>query len=127
VILVDTSIWVDHLRLGDGVLVALLNSGSVLGHPWIVGEVALGNLAHRDEVIGLLQGLPQATLATDSEMLTLIQKESLSGTGIGYVDAQLLAATRLSSDARLWTWDKRLSAVTDRLELGFQPAGPVSG
>jgi predicted nucleic acid-binding protein len=127
VILVDTSIWVDHLRLGDGVLVALLNSGSVLGHPWIVGEVALGNLAHRDEVIGLLQGLPQATLATDSEMLTLIQKESLSGTGIGYVDAQLLAATRLSSDARLWTRDKRLSAVTDRLELGFQPAGPVSG
>jgi predicted nucleic acid-binding protein len=127
VILVDTSIWVDHLRLGDGVLVALLNSGSVLGHPWIVGEVALGNLAHRDEVIGLLLGLPQATLATDSEMLTLIQKESLSGTGIGYVDAQLLAATRLSSDARLWTRDKRLSAVTDRLELGFQPAGPVSG
>jgi hypothetical protein len=127
VILVDTSIWVDHLRLGDGVLVALLNSGSVLGHPWIVGEVALGNLAHRDEIIGLLQGLPQATLATDSEVLTLIQKESLSGAGIGYVDAQLLAATRLSSDARLWTRDKRLSAVTDRLELGFQPAGPVSG
>jgi predicted nucleic acid-binding protein len=127
VILVDTSIWVDHLRLGDGVLVALLNSGSVLGHPWIVGEVALGNLAHRDEIIGLLQGLPRATLATDSEVLTLIQKESLSGTGIGYVDAQLLAATRLSSDARLWTRDKRLSAVTDRLELGFQPAGPVSG
>ena len=126
-ILVDTSIWVDHLRLGDGVLVALLNSGSVLGHPWIVGEVALGNLAHRDEVIGLLQGLPQATLATDSEMLTLIQKESLSGTGIGYVDAQLLAATRLTSDARLWTRDKRLSVVTDRLELGFRPAGPVSG
>ncbi|HEY0574474.1 MAG TPA: type II toxin-antitoxin system VapC family toxin [Pseudonocardia sp.] len=126
-ILVDTSIWVDHLRLGDGVLVALLNSGSVLGHPWIVGEVALGNLAHRDEIIGLLQGLPQATLATDSEVLTLIQKESLSGAGIGYVDAQLLAATRLSSDARLWTRDKRLSAVTDRLELGFQPAGPVSG
>ena len=126
-ILVDTSIWVDHLRLGDDVLMALLNSGSVLGHPWIVGEVALGNLAHRDDIIGLLQGLPQAAVASDSEIITLIQKECLFGTGIGYVDTQLLAATRLTSDARLWTRDKRLSAVTDRLKVGFQPAEAVSG
>ena len=123
-ILVDTSIWVDHLRLGDDVLMALLNSGSVLGHPWVVGELALGSLTHRDEVIGLLRGLPQTTVASDGEIMSLIQKESLSRTGIGYVDTQLLAATRLTPDARLWTRDKRLSAVTDRLKLGFRPAEP---
>jgi hypothetical protein len=74
----------------------LLNSGAVLAHPWVVGEFALGNLSHRAEVIGLLRGLPQATVASNNEVLTLIEQEALHDTGIGYVDAQHLAATRLT-------------------------------
>ena len=119
-ILVDTSIWVDHLRSGDQTLVRLLGNGAVLAHPCVTGELALGNLSHRDEVIDLLRGLPQATVAGDDEVLMLIEQEALYGAGIGYVDAQLLAATRLTPDATLWTRDKRLSVVATRLGLGFQ-------
>lgn len=121
-ILVDTSVWIDHLRSGDENLVRLLDSCAVLAHPWVTGELALGNLNRRDEVIGLLSDLPQATLAGDNEVLRLIEQEVLYGAGIGYVDAHLLAATRLTPDARLWTRDRRLSAVTARLDLAFQPA-----
>lgn len=124
-ILVDTSVWIDHLRSGDENLVRLLDNCAVLAHPWVTGELALGNLNRRDEVIGLLSDLPQATLAGDDEVLRLIEQEVLYGAGIGYVDAHLLAATRLTPDARLWTRDKRLSAVTARLDLAFQPA-PLS-
>jgi predicted nucleic acid-binding protein len=121
VILVDTSIWIDHLRSGDENLVRLLDIGAVLAHPWVIGEMALGNLDHRGEVIGLLQGLPQATVAGDDEVMVLIEQEGLAGAGIGYVDAHLLAATRLTADATLWTTDTRLSEVTARLGLAFQP------
>lgn len=121
-ILVDTSIWIDHLRSGDATLAGLLNGSAVLAHPWVIGELALGNLSRRDEILGLLHGLPQATLARDHEILILIEQEVLYGAGIGYVDAQLLAATRLTPDTTLWTRDKRLSAITARLGLGFQPA-----
>ena len=120
-ILVDTSVWIDHLRSGDSTLAGLLDNSAVLAHPWVTGELSLGNLSRRDEVIGLIQGLPQATSATDSEVLGLIEREALYGAGIGYVDAQLIAATRLTPGAALWTRDKRLSAVAARLGLGFQP------
>ncbi|MEO6142450.1 MAG: PIN domain-containing protein [Dermatophilaceae bacterium] len=121
-ILVDTSVWVDHLRSGDATLARLLDNSAVLAHPWVIGELALGNLSRRDEVIGLIQGLPQAMLAGDDEVLRLIELEALSGAGIGYVDAQLLASTRLTPDAALWTKDKRLLAVTARLGLDFRRA-----
>jgi len=111
VILVDTSIWIDHLRTGDPRLVRLLQDGHVLAHPWVTGELALGNLSRRGEVLGLLHNLPQATVATDVEILSLIDNQHLFGLGIGYVDAHLLAATMLTTDARLWTRDKRLAAV----------------
>jgi len=111
VILVDTSIWIDHLRTGDPRLVGLLQDGHVLAHPWVIGELALGHLSRRDEVLGLLHNLPQATVATDVEVLTLIDNQHLFGLGVGYVDAHLLAATMLSADALLWTRDKRLAAV----------------
>lgn len=117
-ILVDTSIWIDHLRSGNVALTRLLNASAVLAHSWVIGELALGNLADRGEVIDLLHGLPQAMLATDDEVLRLIEQETLYGEGIGYVDAQLLAATRLTPDASLWTKDKRLAAVALRLGLG---------
>lgn len=118
-ILADTSVWIDHLRYGDTLLARLLNDGAVLAHPWVTGELALGNLSQRADVIGLLRGLPQATVASDDEILTLIEWEVLPGTGIGYVDAQLLAATRLTTDATLWTRDKRLSALSAKLGMEF--------
>ncbi len=122
-ILVDTSIWIDHLRCGNSTLTRLLEGSAVLSHPWVTGELALGNLSRRGEVVGLLHGLPQATVAGGDEVLQLIEQEVLYGTGIGYVDAQLLAATRLTPDAALWTRDKRLSVVTARLGLGAEVAG----
>lgn len=119
-ILVDTSIWIDHLRSGDAQLVAVLQDGNVLGHPWVTGELALGSLSPRNEVIGLLHNLPQATVATDTEVSTFIDQQRLFGLGIGYVDAHLLASTRLSGDARLWTRDKRLHATAAQLELDYR-------
>jgi len=96
VILVDTSIWIDYLRAGHLTLAHLLERGSVLGHPWVVGELALGHLSQRQEILGLLNSLPQAAVATPAEILTFIEHHELHGLGIGYVDAQLLAATQLT-------------------------------
>lgn len=118
-ILVDTSVWIDHLRSGDATLLRLLDNSAVVAHPWVTGELALGNLVQREEIIGLMRDLPQATLATDDEVFVLIDQAELYGAGIGYVDAQLLAATRLTSDTTLWTKDKRLAAAATRLELAF--------
>jgi predicted nucleic acid-binding protein len=109
VILVDTSVWIDHLRRGNATLAGLLDQRLVLAHSWVIGELALGNLRSRQDVLALLHGLPQASAATDREALTLIERHRLFGSGIGYVDAQLLAATRLTPDAMLWTFDRKLS------------------
>jgi predicted nucleic acid-binding protein len=121
VILVDTSIWIDHLRAGQATLGQLLERGLVLAHPWVIGELALGRLSHRSDVLGLLARLPQATVATTAEVLTLVEDHQLYGLGIGYVDAQLLAATRLTPDARLWTGDTSLAAVASRLGCAVDP------
>ena len=85
-ILVDTSVWVEHLRRGMPHLATLLQSGKVLIHPWVISELACGNLRNRSQVLDLLQGLPAATVASDAEMLLLIERERLMGRGIGYVD-----------------------------------------
>jgi predicted nucleic acid-binding protein len=116
-ILVDTSVWVDHLGRGERALAALLDEAGVLTHPFVIGELALGNLDQRDLVLGALHNLPQAPVADDSEVLSLIDRDRLDGSGIGYVEAHLVAATRLMPDARLWTRDKRLHAVCARLGL----------
>jgi len=118
-ILIDTSIWIDHLRVGDAELVALLNSAQVVSHPFVVGELACGNLRSRDEVLTLMGELPQVTVATDAEVLYFIEQHELMGRGIGYIDAHLLAAVSLTSPARLWTRDKRLDAVAVDLGLAF--------
>jgi len=117
VILVDTSVWIDHLRDSDAALKGLLEKGLVLAHPFVIGELALGNLRQREIVLGALLGLPRASVADDGEVLRFIDRESLFGLGIGYVDAHLLAAVRLTSDASLWTRDKNLAAAADRLSL----------
>lgn len=119
-ILVDTSIWVDHLRAGDVVLTGLLEVGRVLAHPAMVGEVALGSLRQRTIVLASLRALPQAVVATDEEVLRFIDDNSLAGLGIGYVDAHLLAATRLTADASLWTRDQRLLRTAEHLGLASQ-------
>jgi predicted nucleic acid-binding protein len=110
VILVDTTVWVEHLRRGLPSLATLLQEGEVLIHPWVIGELACGNLRNRQQVLELLQGLPVATVASDAEVLLLIERDRLMGRGIGYVDVHLLASARLSY-CRLWTQDRRLAAV----------------
>jgi predicted nucleic acid-binding protein len=122
VILVDTSIWVDHLRAGDRALAELLERSAVLAHPWVTGELALGNMSQRSEILRLLNSLPQAEVATIAEVAAFIERDQLYGVGIGYVDAQLLAATRLAPEAGLWTRDKRLAAVAARQGLLVEPA-----
>lgn len=118
-ILVDTSIWIDFLRHGEETLARLLNRSAVLSHPCVIGELALGNLRNRDEILGLLRDLPQAVVADHDEVLRLVDDRRLHGHGIGYVDAQLLAASRLTPDAALWTRDKRLHALARRLDVSF--------
>ena len=123
-ILVDTSIWADHFGRRNRDLIGLLERGEVLGHPFVTAEIALGSLADPAAVIGLLDSIPQATLATQAELITFIKLGRLAGSGIGFVDAHLLAACRLTPQARLWTRDRRLGAVADRLELGWAPGDP---
>jgi predicted nucleic acid-binding protein len=125
VILVDTSVWVDHLRRGDATLAGWLEAGMVLTHPFVVGEIALGgNLRERQIVLDALADLPQASVATDTEVLHFIARHRLFGRGIGYVDAHLLAAAQLTAGAALRTTDKRLHRFAAQLGLALmQPAG----
>jgi hypothetical protein len=95
----------------------LLNGGEVLGHPFVTGELALGNLRRRDPFVTDLQDLPQAIVASDEDVLHLIDRQALFGRGIGYVDAHLLAAARLTTGSKLWTRDRRLQAVAAQLGL----------
>jgi len=119
-ILVDTSVWVDHLRAGDEGLVALLDRALVLTHPFVVGELACGNLRNRAQVLRLLQDLPQTPVASDVEVLFFIEQHRLMGRGIGYIDAHLLAASALADPARLWTRDQRLAKVATDLKLAYE-------
>jgi predicted nucleic acid-binding protein len=116
-ILVDTSIWINHLRQRDERLSRLLNQGQVLAHPFVIGELALGSLHNRAAILGALQDLPQAPVATEGEVLSFIEQNALYSMGIGYIDAHLLAAVRLSPGATLWTRDKRLLAAGTGLGL----------
>ncbi len=117
-ILVDTSVWVDHLRKGDRQLVELLEANAVIMHPFIVGEIACGSLAARDVTLDLLQLLPMATVAEFGEVLAYIERYKLHGKGIGYVDAHLLTSAALGS-AKLWTRDKKLQAAARDLGYAF--------
>ena len=118
-ILVDTSLWVDHLRKGAPRLAAALEQGSALMHPFVLGELACGNLKNRREVLRLLGDLPGAPVATDREVLDFIERRALMGRGMGYIDVHLLASVALAGSARLWTRDKRLAAVAAELELAY--------
>lgn len=121
-ILVDTSVWIDHLRGGDERLRLLLTDGQALTHPFVIGELALGNLRQRTTILTLLGQLPAAPRASEDETVQLIDRRQLFGLGIGYVDAHLLASVLLLAPARLWTRDKRLRSVASR--LGVEDPSP---
>ena len=118
-ILVDTSVWIDHLRTGDEELITLLTNNQVLVHPFITGELACGNLSNRGEVLKFMSDLPQSPVATDTEVLFFIDRHQLMGRGIGYIDAHLLAATTLADSALFWARDKRLVQVATDLKLAY--------
>jgi predicted nucleic acid-binding protein len=116
VILVDSSVWIDHLRNSNKDLVTALETARILTHDYVIGELALGSLRDRDLVLHHLRRLPHATQVNHAEVMHLIEAERLFGTGIGYIDAHLLGSARLAS-AFLWTLDKRLRAVAERLGI----------
>lgn len=118
-ILVDTSVWIDHLRRSEPDLVALLEGDEVMAHPFVTGELACGTIRNRDEILGLLRRLPAAPVATHCETLEFIGQRSLMGRGVGFIDVHLLAAVALSGTARLWTKDKQLSSLAARLNLEY--------
>jgi predicted nucleic acid-binding protein len=114
--LVDTSVWIDHLRRGNRRLGSLLESGSVCCHPFVIGELACGTLRDRDELLSLLKALPESPIAEHDEVLTLIVERRLAGRGLGWIDMHLLAAALLGA-CDLWTLDKALLAASTDLEL----------
>ena len=116
-ILVDTSVWVEHLRRGDPVLAGLLEQQRVLGHLFVLGEIATGNLRQRTAILGALRGLPQAVLAHESEVMDFLEREKLFGTGLGYIDIHLLASTRLTAGGMLLTRDKWLLTAATRMSI----------
>lgn len=120
-ILADTSVWIEHLRAGHDAFASRLDEGRVVIHPFVVGELALGSLARRTEILGLLLSLPQAPVATDDEVLAFIDRRGLPGAGVGYVDAHLLASAALIAARSLWTLDRRLAEVAERLDLAHRP------
>ncbi|MFZ5616330.1 MAG: type II toxin-antitoxin system VapC family toxin [Pseudomonadota bacterium] len=115
-LIVDTSVFVDFLRRGDETVSRALESGLVLSHPFVTGEIALGHLKNRSEIISLLTALPRAVVASDDEILSFIERFELHGRGIGYVDTHLLASARLSG-AALWTRDRKLLTIATDLQL----------
>ena len=115
-VLVDTSVWVDHLRKGDSHLVQLLEKGRVLCHPFVIGELACGNLKNREEILNALKQLACAPIIEFDEYMQFIDQNRLHGIGIGFVDIHLLASALLAG-ATLWTADKRLKKTATDLGI----------
>lgn len=123
-ILVDTSVWVDHLRKGDAQLAELLERAQVAIHPFVVGEIACGSLGDRAGILELLQDLPATVLAENDEVLAFIERHALHRKGIGYVDLHLLASVAVSQRTQLWTRDKPLRLAAQTLGCAFQDLNP---
>jgi hypothetical protein len=117
-ILVDTSVWIDHFRRGNAKLSNLLNEGVVLIHPFVIGELACGNLRKRDTILNLLAALPQAKAAGHDEVMRLIDEKRLHGRGLGWIDMHLLSSALLTGCA-LWSLDKPLAEAAKMLGAGF--------
>jgi len=119
-ILVDTSIWVSHLRQGSRLLEKRLLDGEVMCHAFVIGELACGNLKNRNEILNLLQALPMASTIDMDEFLWFVMRNDLAGKGIGFVDIHLLASAQLNG-VPLWTGDKRLKTAAEKLGLSDGP------
>ena len=117
-ILVDTSVWVDHFRKAERQLVTLLTDQAVFCHPFVIGELACGTLTHRAEILELLARLPRAPMADHPEALSLVESHQLMNSGIGWIDVHLLASARLAG-ARLWTKDRGLARAAARLNISI--------
>jgi predicted nucleic acid-binding protein len=115
-VLVDTSVWVNHFRMSDPNLVASLDTGTVVCHPFIIGELACGNLGNRQQILKLFRSLPSAPVVEPNELLEFIESRKLMGRGLGYIDVHLLASAILAG-VTLWTDDKRLRAAAKELDV----------
>lgn len=118
-VLVDTSVWVDHLRHGHSGLTALLNEGVVACHPLVIGELACGGLKNRAEILSLLQTLPGSVVAEHEEVLGFVDDHGLMNRGVGYIDVCLLASALLTG-VSFWTFDKKLDEVSKEFEVDFR-------
>lgn len=119
-VLVDTSVWVSHLRDSNAQMEILLNEGIVVCHHFVIGELACGNLKNRTEILTLFQSLPVLEIADQEEVLQFIENYQLMGKGLGFIDMHLLTSARLD-DIPLWTLDKKLNQVASKLNLGYKP------
>ena len=117
-ILADTSVWIDHLRSGDAEMQKQLNRGQIATHPFVTAELALGSLKDRARILALFDLLPQLPVANIDEVRAMIEARRLYGLGIGLIDAHLIASIFLTSSTLLWTRDKQLRAVADKLGIG---------
>ncbi len=126
-ILVDSSVWIDHLKVPNQALADLMDRERLLMHPMVIGEVALGSLRDRAEVLGRLSQLPSARIASHQHVMLMIEGRRLFGSGIGYVDAHLLASARVTPECGLWTRDKRLRAAAERMDLFREPVEEAGG
>ncbi|HEY4722930.1 MAG TPA: type II toxin-antitoxin system VapC family toxin [Anaerolineae bacterium] len=115
-ILADTSIWVDHFRHNNPKLGALLTEGEVACHPFVIGELACGNLKNRQEILSLLHDLPAVPMIDHDEFLTFVDEHRLAGAGLGSVDVHLLASARLAAIS-LWTTDRRLGRIAAQMHV----------
>jgi predicted nucleic acid-binding protein len=115
-ILVDTSIWIDHFNKADKELANLLQSGRVCIHPFIIGELACGNISNRTEILNLLNALPRLEPVFENEIYTLIENKKLYGIGLGFIDVHLLASA-LIDNVKLWTRDKTLKQSAIKLNI----------
>lgn len=116
-IIVDTSVWIDHFLRSNAQLAAELKEGNVLTHPFVIGEIACGNLRNRVEILTSMQALAWAKVASPTEILVFIERHKIMGKGIGYVDTHLLASTLLTKGASLWTRDRKLLEVAGQLNV----------
>jgi predicted nucleic acid-binding protein len=117
-VLVDTSVWIQHLRQGSATLARQLIDGQVVSHPFVVGELACGNIRNRSEILGLLNSLPCAEVASHNEVLRFMDAHPLMGKGLGYIDMHLLVSAVLTG-VPIWTLDRRLRETAGRLDLAY--------
>jgi predicted nucleic acid-binding protein len=118
-IIVDTSVWADHFRARDSELIEVISGGQIVQHPYVTGELALGNPSDRSAMFAILSSLPQIGPEAPQRFLDFVERQALGGTGIGFVDANLLASAS-ATGARVWSRDKKLAAQADRLGLAYR-------